>query len=98
MESQGRDIKLNEKRVECYRNFATKLWNAARFCQSNGIGGSAHIEPPAAMLPGNRWIIGETVKTVQVLDLAMAEFGFDDSANTIYHFVWRLEEHTHELQ
>src|SRR3546814_18322791 len=68
MESQGRDIKLNEKRVEGYRNFATKLWNAARFCQSNGIGGSAHIEPPAAMLPVNRWTIGETAKTVQELD------------------------------
>ena len=88
MESQGRDIKLNEKRVEGYRNFATKLWNAARFCQSNGIGGSPHIEPPAATLPVNRWIIGETVKTVQALDLAMAEFRFDESANTIYHFVW----------
>ncbi|API59147.1 valine--tRNA ligase [Tardibacter chloracetimidivorans] len=88
MESQGRDIKLNEKRVEGYRNFATKLWNAARFCQSNGIGGSAHMEPPAATLPVNRWIIGETVKTVQALDLAMAEFRFDESANTIYHFVW----------
>ena len=42
MESQGRDIKLDEKRVEGYRNFATKLWNAARFCQANGIGASAH--------------------------------------------------------
>ena len=88
MESQGRDIKLNEKRVEGYRNFATKLWNAARFCQANGIGASAHIEPPAATLPVNRWIIGETVKTVQALDLAMAEFRFDESTNTVYHFVW----------
>lgn len=89
MESQGRDIKLNEKRVEGYRNFATKLWNAARFCQSNGIRASADIEPPKkATLPVNRWIIGETVKTVQALDLAMAEFRFDESANTIYHFVW----------
>jgi len=88
MESQGRDIKLDEKRVEGYRNFATKLWNAARFCQSNGIGASAHIDPPAASLPVNRWIIGETVKTVQALDLAMADFRFDESANTIYHFVW----------
>ncbi len=88
MESQGRDIRLNEKRVEGYRNFATKLWNAARFCQSNGIKASAHIEPPTATLPVNRWIIGETVKTVQALDLAMAEFRFDESANTIYHFVW----------
>ena len=63
MESQGRDIKLDEKRVEGYRNFATKLWNAARFCQANGIGASTAIEPPAADLPVNRWIVGETVKT-----------------------------------
>ena len=88
MESQGRDIKLDEKRVEGYRNFATKLWNATRFCQANGIGASDTIEPPAAQLAVNRWIIGETVKTVQALDLALAELRFDESANTIYHFVW----------
>jgi valyl-tRNA synthetase len=88
MESQGRDIKLDEKRVEGYRNFATKLWNATRFCQANGIGASQAIEPPVASLPVNRWIIGETVKTVQALDLALAELRFDESANTIYHFVW----------
>ncbi len=88
MESQGRDIKLDEKRVEGYRNFATKLWNAARFCQANGIGASEKIEPPAATLPVNKWIIGETVKTVQALDIALAELRFDESANTIYHFTW----------
>ena len=88
MESQGRDIKLDEKRVEGYRNFATKLWNAARFCQANGIGASATIESPAAELPVNRWIVGETVRIVQALDLALADFRFDESANTIYHFTW----------
>jgi len=88
MESQGRDIKLDEKRVEGYRNFATKLWNAARFAQANGIGASETIEPPAARLPVNRWIIAETVKTIQALDLALADLRFDESANTIYHFVW----------
>jgi valyl-tRNA synthetase len=88
MESQGRDIKLDEKRVEGYRNFATKLWNAARFCQANGIGASAAIGPPEAALPVNRWIVGETVRTVQALDLALADLRFDESANTIYHFVW----------
>ncbi|MGE3150483.1 MAG: valine--tRNA ligase, partial [Pseudorhodoplanes sp.] len=88
MESQGRDIKLDEKRVEGYRNFATKLWNAARFCQANGIGVSEQIEPPAATLPVNKWIVGETVKTVQALDIALAELRFDESANTIYHFTW----------
>jgi valyl-tRNA synthetase len=88
MESQGRDIKLDEKRVEGYRNFATKLWNAARFCQVNGIGASTAIEPPAATLPVNRWILGETVKTVQALDLALAELRYDESANAIYQFTW----------
>ncbi|HEY0012872.1 MAG TPA: valine--tRNA ligase [Allosphingosinicella sp.] len=88
MESQGRDIKLDEKRVEGYRNFATKLWNAARFCQANGIGASAALEPPEAALPVNRWIVAETVKTVQSLDLALAELRFDESANIVYHFVW----------
>jgi valyl-tRNA synthetase len=88
MESQGRDIKLDEKRVEGYRNFATKLWNAARFCQANGIGASAGLEPPEASLPVNRWIVGETVRTVQSLDLSLAELRFDESANGLYHFVW----------
>jgi valyl-tRNA synthetase len=88
MESQGRDIKLDEKRVEGYRNFATKLWNAARFCQANGIGASAGLEPPEANLPVNRWIVGETVKTVQSLDLSLAELRYDESANGLYHFVW----------
>ncbi|HWH18646.1 MAG TPA: valine--tRNA ligase [Allosphingosinicella sp.] len=88
MESQGRDIKLDEKRIEGYRNFATKLWNAARFCQANGIGASKAVEPPRATLPVNRWIVGETVKTVQALDLAMAEYRFDESAKLIYHFTW----------
>lgn len=88
MESQGRDIKMDEKRVEGYRNFATKLWNAARFCQVNGIGGSEHIEPPAAQAAVNKWVIAETVRTVQSVDLALAEYRFDAAANAIYQFVW----------
>jgi valyl-tRNA synthetase len=88
MESQGRDIKLDEKRVEGYRNFATKLWNAARFAQANGIVASTTIDPPRADLAVNRWIIAETVRTVQALDLALADLRYDEAANTIYHFVW----------
>ncbi|WP_188054863.1 valine--tRNA ligase [Sphingosinithalassobacter sp. CS137] len=88
MESQGRDIKMDEKRIEGYRNFATKLWNAARFAQANGIGASATIEPPAAELAVNRWIVAETVATVQALDLAIADLRFDEAANTLYQFVW----------
>ena len=88
MESQGRDIKMDERRVEGYRNFATKLWNAARFCQSNGIGGSAGLAPPPATLPVNQWIIGETVAAVRAVDAALAEYRFDGAANAIYQFVW----------
>jgi valyl-tRNA synthetase len=88
MESQGRDVKMDEKRVEGYRNFATKLWNAARFAQSNGIRASEQIEPPAATLAVNKWIIAETVQTVQAMDLAFADYRFDEAANAIYQFTW----------
>ncbi|MES2327438.1 MAG: valine--tRNA ligase, partial [Pseudomonadota bacterium] len=88
MESQGRDIKLDEKRVEGYRNFATKLWNAARFLQMNGVGASDSIAAPAAELPVNRWIIGEVVETLTKLDRAFDELRYDEMADAIYHFVW----------
>jgi valyl-tRNA synthetase len=88
MESQGRDVKMDEKRVEGYRNFATKLWNAARFCQANGIGASTTLEAPAATSAVNRWIVGEVVETVAALDQAMADLRFDAAANAIYHFAW----------
>jgi len=88
MESQGRDIKMDEKRVEGYRNFATKLWNATRFCQSNGIGASSTIKAPEAKMAANQWIIGEVQQTVEALDAAMADLRFDAAANTIYHFTW----------
>ena len=97
MESQGRDIKMDESRVAGYRNFATKLWNAARFAQSNGIGGSRSVSAPKAELAVNRWIIGEVVSTVEKLNRAFAEFRFDGMADVIYHFVfdqfcdWYLE-------
>ena len=88
MESQGRDIKMDDKRVEGYRNFATKLWNATRFCQANGIGASTTLEAPAATSAVNRWIIGEVVETLAKLDQALADLRFDAAANTVYHFVW----------
>ena len=88
MESQGRDIKMDDERVKGYRNFATKLWNATRFCQSNGIGASTSMEPPAATSGVNRWIIGEVSETLTALDKAMADLRFDAAANIIYHFTW----------
>jgi valyl-tRNA synthetase len=88
MESQGRDIKMDESRVEGYRNFATKLWNATRFCQANGIGASATLAAPPATLAVNKWIVGEVVETLAELDKAMADLRFDAAAHAIYHFVW----------
>ncbi len=88
MESQGRDIKMDDRRVEGYRNFATKLWNATRFCQANGIGASDTLAAPPARLAANQWIIGEVAQTVKALDAAMADLRFDAAADTIYHFVW----------
>ena len=88
MESQGRDIKMDETRVEGYRNFATKLWNATRFCQSNGIGASSTLAAPAATLAVNQWIIGEVVEAQAALDKALVDLRFDAAANAIYHFAW----------
>ncbi|QTD56869.1 valine--tRNA ligase [Parasphingorhabdus cellanae] len=88
MESQGRDIKMDDKRVEGYRNFATKLWNASRFCEVNGIGASQTLRAPEAKLPVNRWIISEVSETLATLDKALGDLRFDAAANTIYHFTW----------
>ncbi len=88
MESQGRDIKMDEKRVEGYRNFATKLWNATRFCQSNGIGASTTIKAPPARLAANQWIIGEVQQVCAEIEQAMADLRFDAASNAIYQFTW----------
>jgi valyl-tRNA synthetase len=88
MESQGRDIKMDDARLAGYRNFATKLWNAARFCEANGISASTSLEAPPATLPVNRWIIGEVADTVAAMEAAFAAYRFDEAANAIYSFAW----------
>jgi len=88
MEAQGRDIKMSEKRVEGYRNFGTKLWNASRFCEMNGIAGSDSIEAPSATLAVNKWIISEVAKTAAAITTAFDAFRFNDAADAIYHFAW----------
>lgn len=87
MEAQGRDIKLDEKRVEGYRNFGTKLWNAARFCEMNGITGSDGTIP-SADLTVNKWIISEVGKARDGVTKALDAFRFNDAADAIYHFTW----------
>lgn len=87
MEAQGRDIKLDEKRVEGYRNFGTKLWNAARFCEMNEISGSDGGVPEAS-LTVNKWIISEVGKAAEGVTSAFEAFRFNDAADAIYHFTW----------
>jgi valyl-tRNA synthetase len=88
MESQGRDIKMDDARLAGYRNFATKLWNAARFCEANGISASTSFDAPSATSPVNRWIIGEVAATVAAMETAFAAYRFDEAANAIYSFAW----------
>ena len=89
MESQGRDIKLAESRVEGYRNFGTKLWNAARFLEMNGcVGGAGDFDPATARLTVNRWIVSETAKAAGAVTAALEAFRFNDAADAIYHFTW----------
>jgi len=90
MSGQARDIRLSEARIEGYRNFATKLWNAARFCEMNGCILSAVFDPGAAREPVNRWIRGETVKAARQVTEALETCGFDAAAGALYRFVWNV--------
>ncbi len=86
--AQGRDIKLAESRVEGYRNFATKLWNAARYAQMNGCAMPDGFDPAQAKLPVNRWILGELAAVTADTSAALDEYRFNDAANALYHFTW----------
>ena len=88
MAAQGRDVKLSESRVEGYRNFATKLWNAARFCQMNACRLPAAFDPSWAKASVNRWILGEFARAVDTVDAALREFRFNEAAGAAYQFVW----------
>ncbi|WP_297695550.1 valine--tRNA ligase [Phenylobacterium sp.] len=88
MTSGGRDLNLSRQRIEGYRNFGTKLWNATRFCQMNGCARAEGFDPAAAKAPLNRWIVGETARTAQAVTLALAECEFDRAAEALYRFIW----------
>ena len=90
MAAQGRDIKLSTSRVEGYRNFATKLWNAARFAEINGCARVEGFNPQAAREPLNRWILGEAGRAVGETARAIEAFRFNDAANAAYRFVWNV--------
>ncbi|WP_412509113.1 valine--tRNA ligase [Roseovarius sp. SYSU LYC5161] len=87
MAAMGRDLKLSPQRIAGYRNFGTKLWNAARFAEMNGATGSDGTLPrPEATV--NKWIVGETAKVREDVDSALEQFRFNDAANALYSFVW----------
>lgn len=88
MAAQGRDIKLSEDRVEGYRNFATKLWNASRYCEMNECKAPADFDPAAVEYTPNQWIVGEVIKAQAAIDKAMDEYRFNEAANAIYQFTW----------
>jgi valyl-tRNA synthetase len=86
--AHGRDIKFGESRVEGYRNFTTKLWNAARFAEMNGMTTDPGFDPRTAKLTVNRWIIGETAKAAATTTSALEAYRFNDASLGLYHFVW----------
>ncbi len=90
MAAQGRDIKLATSRVEGYRNFATKFWNAARFAEMNGCVRKVGFDPRGVDQTLNRWIIGETARAVKDVTAAIEAYRFNDSANIAYRFVWNI--------
>jgi valyl-tRNA synthetase len=90
MAAQGRDIKLSTQRVEGNRNFATKLWNAARFAEMNGCLRRADFDPAAVSLTLNRWIVSETARAARDVAQAIETYKFNDAANAAYRFVWNI--------
>ncbi len=90
MAAQGRDIKLATSRVEGYRNFATKLWNAVRFAQMNGCARVESFDPAKVEGTLNRWIIGEAVRATREVSDAIQAYRFNDAAGGIYRFLWNV--------
>ncbi len=90
MAVQGRDIKLAKSRVEGYRNFGTKLWNAARFAEMNGVKRDPNYDPVAARVTVNRWIAGEASRTRNAVTKAIEEHRYNEAAAALYQFVWNV--------
>ena len=86
MAAMGRDPKLGPKHVEANRNFVTKIWNATRFAEMNGVRGG--VARPAPTQVVNRWIIGEVARIRMATDEALASYRFNDAATGLYAFVW----------
>jgi valyl-tRNA synthetase len=88
MAAQGRDLKLSLQRVEGYRNFVTKIWNAARFLEINECRRVEGYDPKANTLPLNRWIVGATARGAAAVTQGIIDYKFNEAANSAYDFVW----------
>ncbi|MBD9495985.1 valine--tRNA ligase [Ensifer sp. ENS01] len=88
MAAQGRDVKLDPARIAGYRNFGTKLWNATRFAQMNGVTSSDGFIPETSSLTVNRWILTELSRTIRDVTEALDAYRFNDAAGSLYRFVW----------
>lgn len=83
----GRDVLMSDARVETYRNFVTKVWNAARFCEMNGaVFGAGMPKEPA--LSVNKWILSKTATMADTLAKLIDDFSFNEASNAMYHFIW----------
>ncbi|MBD8689052.1 MULTISPECIES: valine--tRNA ligase [unclassified Rhizobium] len=88
MAAQGRDVKLDPARIAGYRNFGTKLWNATRFAEMNGVKRDPHFIPEATTQTINRWILTELANTAKEVTGFIENYRFNDAASSLYRFVW----------
>jgi valyl-tRNA synthetase len=88
MAGMGRDLRLSKDRIAGNRNFATKIWNAFRFAEMNGVFGLPPQDVPSPGATANRWILGEAARVRAEVDAALAAFRFNDAANALYAFTW----------
>lgn len=87
---QGRDIRMSKQRVEGYRNFGTKLWNAARFCEMNECAPDASFDPSSVTATVNKWILSEAQTTIAAVNKGLDEYRFNEAAAAAYRFVWNI--------
>ncbi|GGD87064.1 valine--tRNA ligase [Aureimonas endophytica] len=90
MAAQGRDVKLDPQRIAGYRNFGTKLWNATRFAEMNGVRHGEAVDPAVLTLPQNRWLLTELSRAIAETTEALEAFRFNDAAGALYRFVWNI--------
>ena len=88
--TQGRNIRMSTQGVEGYRNFATKIWNAAKFCQMNEVQFGQGIDPSTIKHPTNKWVVGELVRAQAAVADAIAAYRFNDAADANYRFIWNV--------